>query len=323
MKKVIPIGMISDNNFIMPTSVAIVSMIKNKNIDTIYEIYVLMAECSEESKSKISQLDNMSEDCNIHLIEVGLDKYRDFKQLAHISIACLLKFDLCDLIPGYDKILYLDGDIIVRKDLWELYDTDLEGKYAGAVKEIQCIDTKRSNINAGIMLFNAKRIRDEKLSQKLFEARKSLGDRASMDQQTFNIVTECDYLFLPIKYNCILGCLIEKEGGKNYNISDINDIYHEKYKNKKQIIEDAVIYHFASGNKPWKYTLNTGAKEWYVYYQESPCFDSSFKLYGKWGYRIDKMETAWREKGLKGVLERVGDKTKRVLKIRKKNDSWE
>ena len=59
-------------------------------------------------------------------MRASLDQYRDIKQLAHISIACLLKFDICELIPSYEKLLYLDGDIIAKDDLTELYETDLE-----------------------------------------------------------------------------------------------------------------------------------------------------------------------------------------------------
>lgn len=62
-----------------------------------------------------------------------MDKYKDIKQLAHVPLASLLKFDICDLIPQYDKLLYLDGDIIVRQDLSELYQTDLNDNYVAGV----------------------------------------------------------------------------------------------------------------------------------------------------------------------------------------------
>ena len=66
--RTIPIGMISDDNFIMPTCVAVTSMICNKNPEISYIIYILMAECSEESKKKLIELDTMSDDCWIRKI---------------------------------------------------------------------------------------------------------------------------------------------------------------------------------------------------------------------------------------------------------------
>ncbi len=323
LKRIIPIGMISDDNFIMPTCVAVTSMICNKSPETSYIIYILMAECSEESKKKLIELDTMSDDCEIKLIEVGLEKYRNFKQLAHISIACLLKFDICDLIPEYDKILYLDGDILVKKDLWELYNTDIEGKYAAAVQEPSCIKNNTGNINAGIMLFNAKRIREEQLSEKLYQTRLELGDRPSMDQQTFNIVTGKDYKYLSIKYNYMPGYFIKREGGQKYPISKINHFYKENYRSMKELEKAAYIVHFASKNKPWEYNFNHGAKEWYAYYLLSPFQNIPLEWKSRWKYRLDKMHEAWRNNGVKGVAGRVVDKVKRSFGIRGKGQSWE
>ena len=172
-KTIIPVAMISDDNFIMPTCVAITSLIKNKAHDTFYDVFILMAECQEESEKRIMMLENPN--CTLHLIKVSLEKYAGIKQLAHISRACLLKFDLCDLIPEYDKIIYLDGDVVVRGDLTELYNVDLKGSYAAGVKEMDSMIEDKGNVNAGIMLFNAKRIREEKLSVILRETRIAMG----------------------------------------------------------------------------------------------------------------------------------------------------
>ena len=42
--------MISDDNFVMQTCVTITSLYKNKNIDTVYEVFVVTAECSKYSE---------------------------------------------------------------------------------------------------------------------------------------------------------------------------------------------------------------------------------------------------------------------------------
>lgn len=318
MNKVcIPIAMITDDNFVMPTCVAITSIIYNKKHTTQYEIYVIMAECSERSKSFISKLSNLDKDCKVSIIEVGLEKYRNVKQLAHISIACLLKFDICDLIPKYDKILYLDGDIIVRSDLLELYNVDLEGKYAAAVKEIQSINQDMGNINAGVMLFNAKRIRDELLSEKLYMTRMELGDRASMDQQTFNIVTKKNYVYLSIAYNCIPGRILRD---KSYEIEKLNEIYNTTYKTAREVAESAVIIHYATGEKPWIYTFIEEAKEWYRYYLLSPYKDEPFRLRGRWEYRKDELINAFKNNGMIGVYNKIKE---RIDRKHKKEIKWE
>ena len=306
MNRKIPIVLISDDNFIMPTCVAITSLIVNKLPETEYEIYIIMAECSDESFRKIQELNELG--TRVNLIRASLDEYRDIKQLAHISIACLLKFDVSELVPDYDKLLYLDGDIIVRGDLSELYDTDLGDSYAAGVKEIGNISEATGNVNAGIMLFNAKRIRDEKLNIKMREVRRSLGDRSSMDQQTYNIVTGKNYKYVDIKYNCIPPKIVEY---REEDVNKINELYGSSYTSLQDIIDKAVIIHYASGEKPWKYTFKPWAKEWYKYYMMSPYKNVDFKLRGIWSYRFDKLSKGIKEQGIAGVFSIIADRKKR------------
>ena len=306
MNRKIPVVLISDDNYIMPTCVAITSLIVNKAPETEYEIYIIMAECSDESYSKIKELSELGTE--VKLIRASLDEYRDIKQLAHISIACLLKFDVSELVPDYDKLLYLDGDIIVRGDLSELYNTDLGDSYAAGVKEIGNISEATGNVNAGIMLFNAKRIRDEKLNIKMREVRRSLGDRSSMDQQTYNIVTGKNYKYVDIKYNCIPPKIVECQEG---DLIKINELYGSNYNSLQDIIDKAIIIHYASGEKPWKYTFKPWAKEWYKYYMMSPYKNVEFILRGIWSYRFDKLYKGIKEQGIAGAFSIIADRKKR------------
>lgn len=298
MKK-IPIVMISDDNFVMQTCVAITSLYKNKFSSTVYEVFIVMAECSAQSEETFRKMDR--EDCIITLLKASLEQYRDIKQLAHISIACLLKFDICELIPEYDKLLYLDGDIIVRKDLTELYETELGDNYAAAVKEMYCMKNDDGCINAGIMLFNAKKMRSDGMRDILMAKRRSLGNRSSMDQQTYNMVIKDKIKYLSIVYNCVPGRL-QGDVKMDYTMQELNALYGTEYKKAAQLIDDAVIIHFATGNKPWKYTFAPCAKEWYEYYLLSPYGGRPFKRYGRWGYRFHNISEVLKKSGIKGVF---------------------
>lgn len=316
--KRIPIVMISDDNFVMQTCVAITSLYHNKNRNTVYEIFVVMAECSEESAETFQGLER--EDCVITLVHASLKQYRDIKQLAHISIACLLKFDICELIREYDKLLYLDGDIIVRKDLTELYDTELGDNYAAAVKELYCMKKDDGCINAGIMLFNAKKMRDDGMRDILVAKRKSLGNRSSMDQQTYNIVIKGRIRYISIVYNCVPGRLMG-DMKMDYSMQELNALYGMDYRKPKDLIADAAIIHFATGNKPWKYTFAPCAKEWYEYYLLSPFGNKPFKRYGRWGYRFHNMTEILKKDGIRGAFKHLWDRINRSKK--KKTVDWD
>lgn len=322
MTSLIPIAMITDENFIMPTCVTILSLQHNMNADSCYEVNVLMAECSDKSEEQITSL--TIENCPVKVMRVSLNKYCGIKQLAHISRACLLKFDICDLLYQYNKILYLDGDIIVRGDLHELFDIDLGNTYAAGVQELESIIENKKNVNAGVLVFNAKKIRDEGLREKLIETRIALGDRNSMDQQTFNIVTNKNYTYIPIKYNCVPARLIGKERTKDYTIERVNALYGCHYQSNAQLVNDALVIHYATTFKPWDYTFGPCVKEWFSYYQESPCKLTSIKRRGRWGYRMFKMRKAWQQDGLKGCLNRLDNHFRRKFgKKNKERVEWE
>ncbi len=46
------------------------------------------------------------------------------------------RFLIQSVMPDYDKVLYLDGDIVIQGDVAELYDTDVRGKMLGAVLDV-------------------------------------------------------------------------------------------------------------------------------------------------------------------------------------------
>lgn len=75
---------------------------------------------------------------------------------------------LADLIPEIpDKILYLDIDIMFNKDITLLYNIDIEDyEYAAARDHYGKYIINPNYINAGVLLFNIKKMKETKLLEK-------------------------------------------------------------------------------------------------------------------------------------------------------------
>ena len=75
---------------------------------------------------------------------------------------------LADMIPNMpDKLLYLDIDIMANGDIKELWDIDIEEYEYAAVKEkYGCWLVRPDYTNAGVLLFNMKKIKETKLLEK-------------------------------------------------------------------------------------------------------------------------------------------------------------
>ena len=161
-KEPIPIAMCLDDNYTLPTIVSMTSMLESVKKDTQYEYYLLVpGDFKDENKQKILSLKEKYESFDINFINMG-DEFKDAK-LGIWGTAAYYRLRLPSVLSQYDKCIYFDGDIIVNKDLSELYNIDLGDNYVGGVKDF-CIDWERAKIlgisnvnkyiNSGVLLMN-------------------------------------------------------------------------------------------------------------------------------------------------------------------------
>ena len=253
---------ISDNNYIMPTGVAITSLKLNKCKKSIYNIYILANNVSVDNEEKILLLNEEGFSVEIKHLDNN-DNYEKLYQktktstASHVTSTSLYKFDICNIFESIDKVLYLDSDMIIQSDLKELFSIDLGDYYAGVVKDsgpMICYNppiTKRLNINhtayfnSGVMLLNLKKIRKDNIREKLLEYRR-YGINFFKDQDTFNVVFAENVKYLPFKYNTTISNIVRP------NIKAFSDYYSmEMYENKIEYVKKAHIIHMSSSEKPW------------------------------------------------------------------------
>ncbi len=86
---------------------------------------------------------------------------------AYCSPYTLLRL-FADIVPGMpDKLLYLDIDIMFNRDISLLYDYDIEDyEYAAARDHYGKYLINPNYINAGVLLFNLKKIKETRLLEK-------------------------------------------------------------------------------------------------------------------------------------------------------------
>jgi|GEM_PF-783849 len=276
MKKV-NICLICDDGYVMPTSVAMTSMIESKNKDTIYNFYIVCASLSYESEQIFESMN--SDTVFVNIIRQDASRFADlhtFKDGAFCvaTPAALLKFILPEVIPC-EKVLYLDGDLLVKEDLVDLFETDITDKYLAAVVDSGTIYVKNEYIssvqdyfNSGVMLLNLELMREENLSEVLIDTKMKQQDSNLMDQNIFNCVCDKRIVTLPIRYNFLPVNLVRAYG--KWTLQEINERYGTSYKDEGSLFSDAAIIHFSSKDKPWKNDTVSFADEWYRCYLKAP-----------------------------------------------------
>ena len=172
MNKPIEIFFATDNNFVQHLCVAIASILKNANEDDYFNFYILGNKLKQNDIKNIENLRKIK-DFNLEIIEINDELFKRCKSPNYInSISTFFRYLIPVLKPELDKILYLDCDIVVKKSLKELYNTNIDNYYLAGVEDIHilCTESKlkpmfaidEPYLNAGVLLFNCKMMRDNK-----------------------------------------------------------------------------------------------------------------------------------------------------------------
>lgn len=269
----VSVAFICDRHYVIATAVAITSLISNKKSDTRYKIFVITADLCEPDIEKFYAFkDN---DIDIHIITATTEKYEGLQQHPHITISTYLKFDLPELIPDEEKVLYLDGDVIIQKDLNDLFEINIKDYYAAAVRDLPLMDNSlniKNYFNAGVMLLNLKLMREKNISTVLLNTAKSKYKLTYQDQDCLNICFDERVKMLPVTYNYFYHLFSQQK--KKYPIGNINKHFGTNYLSYNDIKKDSYIIHLVGYDKPWLYSYGLLVGEWDEYFKKSP-----FKFY--------------------------------------------
>jgi len=261
----IHIALASDNNYAQHLGVTLISILENKTSDNNIFFHILENGLSQENKEKIISISHKYKS-ELKFYNIDNGKIKNFPESGHLSKATYLRLFIPDILPlEIEKILYLDCDLVVLKDLEPLYETDLNRKALGAVKDVKSNEIIRiffyknlqSYFNAGVMLLDIKIWRDSNLVQRAAEFINEYKDKLSTaDQDVLNCLFENDWLELPSIFNMDM---------KHKNINSLPS-------------PETVILHYSDKIKPWSYLYCGRNKKYYFkYLRKSPWSDFQYK----------------------------------------------
>jgi len=208
---------------------------------------------SELESNQIEAFQQLAEKYGGQAIECKVDgeKFAGYRTTEDWSVETYYRLFLTDLLPeDMERILYVDTDVIINRNIREYYEQDFEGNCFVVSRDLsmkkQVLDSGwyvarflreegRPYFNAGVMLYNMNLLREMDLPRKVVEAEKEFHDLLyALDQDILN------YLFYDkVKY----------ADGYMYNF--IAKGYASEEWNYSRVKEEVKIIHFAGGVKPW------------------------------------------------------------------------
>ena len=283
----INIAVALDDRFLMPVSVLINSIGFNNKHGNNIKIYAFSLPALRD-ESRIVLLNECKKyNILIDFIKCDIPNVEQLEKLVsgRWSVAVFIRLFIPDLLPNINKILFLDGDIIVRHDLKELYEIDLKENAVAAVYDaaaphpcfLMKYDDSFGYFNAGMLLINCDYHRKHKMSNIYLDFLRINKDNLRfLDQDILNNVLFQKKLIVHPKFNFHYANYFYKD--KNYNYYDRRSVVLEAYDNP-------TIVHFTNDIKPWhKYCPNPYTLEWNKYLKMS-----IFRGYKKDVKRSDKV----------------------------------
>ena len=282
-----PVSLVlSANEYYVPYMGTLLESIKeHASADRTYDIVVLHRDISQNSQAVLQRLMAPSNFSLRFFNTTRLMREYESKLFlrGHFRIETYFRLLMQDILPSYNKALYLDCDMVVNKDIAELFDVDVDGYLLAAVQDadtaglyngfepqkknymdnIMKMKDPYSYFQAGTILFNLAEFRKHYTVDEMFEYATSY-EWELLDQDVLNHFAEGHVKYLDMRWNVVMDW-------NGIRIKEIIGLAPRRlYKGYMDSRKDPYIVHYAGPDKPWDNFESDFADYFWGYAQRTP-----------------------------------------------------
>lgn len=264
------------NNFYVPyISTLIHSIAENASKEYTYDINIFHQDITPINMNLLKQEFANKPNISIRFCDMSsrAHEYKNLFTKWHFTVETYFRLFIQDIMVNYKKVLYLDGDMIVKADIAELFNEDVDGYLLAAARDIDMagvynsnsvvaddtIDPRRKNyidnelkirdpygyFQAGVILFNLEEMR------KSFNPRKVFTFAASrqweyLDQDVLNYFAQGRVKYIDLSWNVLYDWEFVRI--KNVISKAPINMYLEYMESRKS----PKIIHYGGTIKPWQ-----------------------------------------------------------------------
>jgi len=262
-KDVIPVVLAANQRYVPVLYTCVSSIAKHAASGGRYEIFILHTDIGQESRDMFDRL-LLRENIEIRFINVKsrvAGYVLEAKQ--HITTETFYRFLILDILRDYPKAVYLDCDLVLLRDVADLYHTELGSSLIAATLDAdfagQCgladsdmrqyaqetlgLDDPFVYFQAGVLVMNIRELNKAVTVRKLLEM-SDTGIYRFSDQDILNIVCKGRVKYLDMAWNVLFDCAGGRYAVIRHAPHDMLDAYEEARKHP-------FIIHYAGYRKPW------------------------------------------------------------------------
>lgn len=297
--KDIIICMACNDRFTPYAGTTILSILENSSKEFNYNFYLFDGSISNKNKERLLYIISRHKNSKLNFID-PIPIFNSLKLPVHMHFSRDIYYRLYipEIFKNNKKVIYIDSDVIVNKDISELFNTDMLGKSIAAVKD--CVMSgfikfkTKSPITtgsleaeeylklylgmkdpalyfqSGVLLFDI-----NKSARKINQIKSHLENGKIYwfpDQDILNAVYEGDVHFIDQRWNVFHGNGHTKSFYEKLPASMRNNYFNSR--------NDPFIIHYAGENKPWTVFDVDFSEEFWNIARKTPWFESMlFDLY--------------------------------------------
>ncbi|WP_239463493.1 DUF4422 domain-containing protein [Collinsella intestinalis] len=287
-RPVIPVVFAADNGYVPMLATTAYSAMANASRAYRYDVVVLHRDISWSNQELLREFLERFDGVSLRFCDVGgiIGRYRLTTSNAHISVETYYRFLVQELLPFYDKVLYLDSDLIVKGDVSELFGTELGGNLLAAVPDIDFAgnvnmkDGARARyasgvlgmadpfayFQAGVLLLNTRAMREAHPMEQWLEF--ASDDRLIYnDQDVLNAHCEGRVVFLDFSWNVMTDCAGRVGSVFSFAPAEMYDAFLRSRSEER-------IVHYAGFEKPWSVLGCDRSELYWSYARETPFYEA-------------------------------------------------
>ncbi len=301
-KKEIPIFFATDNNYVPFLAVALTSLFDNASKDYYYRIFVLTTSLKKEYIDELTLICKDAGDkiASIEFVDLREEMEKssgNFHLRDYYSKETYCRVFIPRVFSQYDKVIYLDCDIVVTGDISELYNIELGDNLVGAASEEVMIEydvfgtyvekalgvSRREYFSAGVLLINSKKYREEEIESKFINLMNTFTFRVTQDEDYLNVLCRGKTKMIDVGWN-----------KSAFETPGFND------KNLKLI-------HYKINWKPWHYDNVHYEEFFWKYAQKTFLYDNILKIKASYSQDLHERDRIAFENLKKMAIEDTND----------------
>ncbi|MGD9613138.1 MAG: glycosyltransferase family 8 protein [Kiritimatiellia bacterium] len=249
----------SSDLFALPATVMLRSLADHLSGRAALDVYVLDCGISPASRRKMKRSLSPAW-LRLHFISMNPDDFAGFRDEGHFSLNTYARLFVGRLLPDkLERIVFLDGDMLLLDDVAALAEMDLQGRPLAAVQDPVAGRVGRSAqmmhwqgwdvpegtsvFNAGLMVMDLRRLRAEGTLEAAIEVARQHPERMQWhDQDALNYVLRGNYLEIDPAWNV---------GPFVFYPPHNRDVVYDP-ETVARCIREPKILHYGGTWRPWK-----------------------------------------------------------------------